>query len=87
MKFEYDPAKSVANGAKHGIDFDEAQALWNDPYLIEAPANVSDEPRFLAVGVIGTKHWTAVYTYRRDRVRIISVRRARKEEVDYYEGD
>ena len=87
MKFEYDPAKSVANGAKHGIDFDEAQALWNDPYLIEAPAYVSDEPRFLVVGVIGTKHWTAVYTYRGDRVRIISVRRARKEEVDYYEGD
>ncbi len=87
MKFEYDPAKSAANLEKHGIDFDEVQALWDDPYLVEAKANVTDEPRFLAVGVIGTKHWTAVYTYRSKRVRIISVRRARKQEIDYYEGD
>ncbi|MEP2842862.1 BrnT family toxin [Roseibium sp.] len=56
MKFEYDPDKSAANREKHGIDFDEAQALWDDPYLIEAPANVTDEPRFLAVGMIGARH-------------------------------
>ena len=87
MKFEYDPDKSAVNSEKHGIDFDEARALWDDPYLIEAPANVTDEPRFLAVGMIGARHWTAVYTYRSDRVRIISVRRARKQEIDHYEGD
>ena len=87
MKFEYDPDKSAANLEKHGIDFDEVQALWDDPYLIEAPANVTDEPRFLAVGLIRTKHWTAIYTYRSSRVRIISVRRARKQEIDYYESD
>ena len=87
MKFEYDPDKSAANREKHGIDFDEAQALWDDPYLIEAPANVTGEPCFLAVGMIATRHWTAVYTYRSDRVRIISVRRARKQEIDHYEGD
>ena len=86
MRFEYDPDKSAANRAKHGIDFDEAQALWNDPYLIEAPAKDTDEPRFLAVGVIGGKHWSAIYTYRSERLRIISVRRARKQEIDYYEG-
>lgn len=87
MKFEYDTVKSVANHNKHGIGLDEAQALWDDPYLIEAPANVTDEPRFLAVGMIGTRHWTAVYTYRNERVRIISVRRSRKQEIDHYEGD
>lgn len=87
MQFEYDPDKSATNRDKHGIDFDEALALWDDPYLIEAPANVTNEPRFLAVGMIGARHWTAVYTYRGDRVRIISVRRARKQEIDYYEGD
>ena len=87
MKFEYDPDKSAANHAKHGIDFDEAQSLWDDPYLIEAPANVMDEPRFLAVGMIGAKHWTAVYTYRNGRVRIISVRRARRQEIEHYEND
>jgi uncharacterized DUF497 family protein len=87
MKFEYDSDKSFANREKHGIDFDEAQALWDDPYLIEAPANVTDEPRFLAGGIIGLKHWPAVYTYRSDGVRIISVRRARREEIGHYEGD
>ena len=87
MEFEDDPDKSAANHAKHGIDFDEAEALWNDPYLIEARANVMDEARFLAVGMIGARHWTGVYTYRNDRARIISVRRARKQEIDHYEGD
>lgn len=87
MKFEYDTVKSVANREKHGIDFEEAQALWDDPYLIEAPANVTDEQCFLAVGMIGARHWTAVYTYRSERVRIISVRRAREQEIDHYEGD
>ena len=56
MKFEYDSGKSATNHDKHGIDFEEAQALWDDPQLIEAPANVVDEPRFLAVGMIGTRH-------------------------------
>jgi len=87
MKFEYDPEKSVANREKHGIDFDEAQTLWNDPYLIEAPAQDTDEPRFLAVGVFGSWHWAVIYTYRNGRVRMISVRRARKREIDHYEGD
>ncbi|MDE0045006.1 MAG: BrnT family toxin [bacterium] len=87
MKFEYDTVKSVANRSKHGIDFDEAQALWDDPCVIEAPANVTEEQRFLAVGMIGARHWTAVYTYRNERVRIISVRRSRKQEIEHYEGE
>ena len=86
MSFEYDPAKSAANEAKHGIDFEEAQALWGDPWLLEAPARTEDEPRFLAVGMIGDRHWAAVWTPRGETRRIISVRRARKEEVARYEG-
>lgn len=86
MSFEYDPDKSAANKDKHGIDFDEAQALWDDPWLIEAPAKTEDEVRWLSVGMIAGKHWTAVWTRRRDRVRIISVRRARREEIRAYEG-
>ncbi|WP_244464782.1 BrnT family toxin [Martelella endophytica] len=62
MVFEYDPAKSAANLTKHGIDFAEAQALWNDPWMIEAPAKTEDEPRFLSVGLIGDKHWAAIWT-------------------------
>jgi len=87
MKFEYNPAKSAANMAKHGIGFDQAQALWDDPWMLEAPAGTGDELRFVSVGRIGGKHWAAVWTPRGDAVRIISVRRARKEEIGYYEGN
>lgn len=87
MQFEFDPSKSEANKAKHGIDFDEAQALWDDPLLLEAPARTDDEPRFLVIGRIGAKHWSAVCVRRDDRVRLISVRRARREEIERYEGD
>jgi uncharacterized DUF497 family protein len=87
MEFEYDAERSAANKAKHGIDFDEAQALWDDPRLLEAPARTDDEPRFLAVGRIGEKHWSAIFTLRGARLRLISVRRARKQEIEIYEGE
>lgn len=79
--------KSESNKGKHGIDFVEAQALWNDPDLLEIPAKkLEDEIRYLLIGKIGQKHWSAVITYRNDIVRIISVRRSRGKEVDYYES-
>ena len=85
MEFVYDPNKSKSNKRKHGIDFEDAQELWNDPLLLEIEARSSDEPRFLIIGKIGSKHWSAVVTYRGDKIRIISVRRSRKEEVELYE--
>ena len=85
MIFKYDPDKSSANKEKHGIDFDEAQALWNDPERLEIPARETDELRYLVIGVIGDKHWSAVITYRGQYVRLISVRRSRNEEVKLYE--
>ena len=60
MPFEYDPAKSATNKAKHGISFDEAQELWKDARMLEAPARTDDEPRFLVIGKIGENHWVAV---------------------------
>jgi len=84
--FEFDAEKSDANRAKHGIDFVEAQSLWNDPMLLEIPAKIEDEPRFLVIGQIERKHWSAVITYRGPNVRLISVRRARTEEVAFYES-
>jgi uncharacterized DUF497 family protein len=86
MEFEFDPEKSAANKAKHGIDFYEARALWDDPDFLEIPARTSDEPRFVVIGKIAERHWSAVITYRSDRVRLISVRRSRKEEIEIYEG-
>jgi uncharacterized protein len=86
MEFEFDGRKSDANKSKHGIDFYEAQVLWDDPDLIEIPLKTSDEPRFLVIGRILEKHWSGIITYRSNKTRIISVRRSRKEEVDIYEG-
>ena len=86
MEFEFDPRKSNANKEKHGLDFVEAQVLWSDPDLIEVPARTEDELRYLLVGRIGATHWSAIITYRGDRTRIISVRRARREEIEVYEG-
>ena len=84
--FEFDERKSNSNRRKHGIDFVDAQALWNDPYLIEIPALTSDEKRFLVIGKIEEKHWSAVITPRDGNIRIISVRRSLVEEVAIYEG-
>ena len=87
VEFEFDERRSELNTSKHGIDFLDAQALWLDPLVIEIPARTEDEPRFLVVGMIGQKHYSAVVTYRGERVRIISVRRSRTEEVALYEGE
>jgi uncharacterized DUF497 family protein len=84
--FEFDDPKSESNRTKHGIDFVEAQALWLDSNLIEIPALVTDEPRFLIIGKILDKHWSAVVTYRDGNIRLISVRRSRIEEVAIYES-
>ena len=86
MKFEYDENKSVVNSQKHGIDFYKAQELWLDEQIIEVELTFLDEPRWLCVGKIEGKHYTAIITYRSDIVRIISVRRARKNEVKNYEN-
>jgi uncharacterized DUF497 family protein len=86
MQFEYDINKNEMNKRKHGIDFVEAQALWKDPDRIEIPARTVDEPRYLLVGKIGDDHWSAIITYRDEKIPIISVRRSRREEVEIYEG-
>ncbi len=87
MIFEFDPKESASNKQKHGLNFDEAQALWSDPDFIEIPVQTIDEPRYLVIGMIEGKHWSGVITYRGDKVRIISVRRSRKEEVEIYESE
>ena len=86
IKFEFDAAKSQLNLEKHGIDFEKAKDIWADPDFIEVPARELDEPRFLVLGRLESKLWAAVVTYRNDKVRIISVRRARPEEEVIYES-
>ncbi len=86
ITFEFDDSKSQANLSKHGINFNDAQALWNDPSLLEIPAKTEDEPRYLIIGLIDQKCWSAVITYRDKNIRLISVRRSRTEEVALYES-
>ena len=86
IKFEYDEGKSLSNFDKHGINFIEAQKLWHDPNLLEIPARTEDESRFLVIGMIEDKCWSAIVTPRGESIRIISVRRSRVEEVTLYES-
>jgi len=86
MEFEFDNYKKKENKKRHGIDFDEAQMLWDDSDLIEVPVRTIDEPRFLVIGKIANKYWSWIITYRGEKIRIISVRRSRKEEVEIYES-
>jgi hypothetical protein len=87
IQFEFDPAKSEANLAKHGIDFTTAQRLWADDNRICVDALFLSEERALLIGRIDEKHWTAVFTMRNGTIRIISVRRARVVEMNAYESD
>ena len=86
MNFEFDQEKSLSNRHKHGISFEEAQMLWNDPDLLEILAKNIDEPRTLVIGKIQGKHWSAIVTNRPPNIRIISVRRSREKEIELYES-
>jgi uncharacterized protein len=87
MIFEFDPEKSETNREKHGIDFKDAQMLWKDEKALRFPSKNSVEERFIVIGQINEKHWTAVVTFREDVVRIISVRRSRRKEIEVYESE
>lgn len=84
MQFECDPNKSSANMDKHGIDFEYAQALWND-VTVEFAANVKGESRTKAIGRISGEYWAAIYTMRGEAIRIISVRAATPDERSAYD--
>jgi uncharacterized protein len=83
--FEYNPEKSNSNLQKHGIDFEQAQMLWQDKNLLILVSRFPDEQRYLAIGQISELPWTAIFTERDERIRLISVRRSRKEEKALYE--
>lgn len=84
IDFEFDPHKSRSNKIKHGIDFNEAQELWRSPTL-ELPLKTEDESRWIVIGTIFNRFWSAIITKRRKMIRIISVRRSRSEEKQVYQ--
>ena len=86
MEFEYDPRKSDLNKAKHGIDFEEAKALWKDNWSLEVPSDYEGEERSLVIGLIDGTGWTAIITHRFESIRLISVRRWRDHEAKAYDN-
>ncbi len=78
--------KNKLNLLKHGITFEQGQKIWDDPNYALIKARTIDESRYLAIGMIDSKCWSAIFTIREENIRIISVRRARPEEVDIYES-
>ena len=86
MKFQYNQKKSVSNLKKHGIDFEQAQRLWDDPNLVELAAKSDDETRFIVIARVNGQCSSAVFTYRDEEIRLISVRRSRTAEVELYES-
>ncbi|MFH1950508.1 MAG: BrnT family toxin [Pseudomonadota bacterium] len=87
MKFEWDPQKSRLNQIKHQIDFESAKPLWDDPDRIEIRAPYPLENRYVLIGRINNKLWSAIYTIRKGAIRIISVRHSRKQEARLYEKE
>lgn len=85
MTFEWDNEKSCSNQAKHGIDFDVAKALWDDSNRVEIQSSYPIESRSILIAKLDKKLWTAIFTRRRSAMRIISVRRARKQEANLYD--
>lgn len=86
MEFEFDPAKSESNARKYGINFEQAQELWEDPDRLQVPARTQGEPRYMLIGKMDGKHWSAIFTFRVENIRIVSVRRSRTDEVNAYEN-
>lgn len=85
-EFQYDPKKSRSNLKKHGIDFEQAQVLWEDPKLVTLKTRSEDEARSLIIAQLNDQYWSAIVTDRDGEIRIISVRRSRIAEVELYES-
>ena len=86
MTFEFDEQKSKRNKEKHGIDFVEAQRIWEDPEVVMIPAKTISESRYLLIGKYDNSIWSAIFTLRNQKIRIISVRRSRKNEEEIYKS-
>lgn len=91
MEFEFDPAKDEANRFKHGLRLSHGKRVFDDPFhrVLASFREQDGENRYKAVGMVGRKLHTAVYTMREDVVRLISVRRSNSSEqrdYDRYSG-
>jgi len=88
VRFQYDPTKAASNLKKHGASFADAEGLFFDPLAIHQPdPDAEDEERFVAVGMGSAGIiLVVVYTLRGEEIRLISARRATRQEVKSYEN-
>ena len=89
VSFEWDPGKAAANVRKHGVQFAEARAVFDDDYAvtIKDVASDPDEERFVTIGIgIKGRVLAVVYCYRAGNIRIISARTAGWAERQQYEA-
>ena len=84
--FEFEKRKSESKRKKHGIDFKSAVKLWEDPNRLEIPARMEDEDRFILIAILDKEYWSAAFTKRNSVIRIISVRKSRKNEKEIYQS-
>ena len=88
LEFEWDPAKAELNLKEHGVSFDEATTVFRDALSITIadPDHSDSEDRFIDIGMSHREQLLVVsYTERKDKIRIISARRATRTERKSYE--
>ena len=88
MEFDWDSNKASSNLSKHGVSFDEAQTIFDDPLYVDFydPDHSLDEHRYIIVGHSNTSRLLVVsYTERGDAIRLISAREATRGELTAYE--
>lgn len=83
MEIEYDPEKSAANRKKHGLSLEQARQLWEVPAVVLRARTVGEE-RFMIMGLLGQKMYSAIFTMRGETARLISARRSHKKEERIY---
>ena len=85
-EFEWDDAKARRNYNRHGVTFEIARKAFRDPFMVEILDSREDygEERYLLIGLADGQLLSIIYTMRNQRFRLISARRANRDEQDHY---
>ena len=87
MEFEWDRKKAISNLRKHGVDFADAVTAFYDEFAITFPDELSDEQRFITMGMDAQARLiVTVYAWHGERIRIISACKATRRERELYKG-
>jgi uncharacterized protein len=90
MKYKWDQQKAKTNLSKHGISFEEAQTVFDDPLYVDFydPDHSENEDRYIIIGESSKNRVLLVsYTERGEQIRLISARQVTKQELKAYQED